>query len=78
MRSWYDFSDGSGKGTLNLKEFLVGFYYKDRCYDELHLQPCQALTALTFLDDTDSRVFAVFNNDIVLELTAKEVDLRNV
>lgn len=78
MRSWYDFSDSSGVGKLAVKELLVGFYENGKCYDECRFSPDNALTALTFLGVDQCKVFVIFNNEDILELTAKEVNWKNV
>lgn len=77
MRSWFDFTN-TEVGKLAVKEFHVAFYDKGRCYDETFFEPQDALTALTFLDGTDSRVFVSFKDGEVYELTMNKVDLHNV
>lgn len=77
MRSWYDFSDGTGIGKCAVKEFQVAFYENGKCYDEIFFSPEFALQALVHLgqetDNESCRVFVVFKDGEVYEMTAKEV-----
>lgn len=86
MRSWYERNSNANEPSrLGVKEYLVCFYEDGNCYDEARYAPEDLLKAITYLgfdnnrDDGEyCRVYVVFKDETVYELTAKEVDWKNV
>lgn len=83
MRSWYERNSNANEPSrLGVKEYLVCFYEDGKCYDEARYAPEDLLKAITYLgfesDREYCRVFVIFKDEEVFELTAKEVDWKNV
>lgn len=68
MQSWYEWENGNPVGKPRIKEYLVGFYENDKCYDEARFKPEEIAKAMPFLMQEDCKVFAVFGKDEVYEL----------